>query len=83
MMRSSDLDLQTIGLGLVASTASLILAGGDEDNRFAFPHTRGMLHQPAGKFSPKYNETEEQKFSGVCGNSTRAQTSYWPCDRVS
>nr|BDR62847.1 ATP-dependent Clp protease proteolytic subunit [Jacquemontia paniculata] len=39
--------VHTIALGLAASMASFILAGGEPTKRLAFPHTRVMVHQPA------------------------------------
>lgn len=53
MMQSCDLDLglQTVGLGLVASTATLILCAGDQNYRGSFQHTRFMIHQPTGEFT--------------------------------
>ncbi len=36
----------TIGLGNVASFASLLLAAGSQGKRFLLPHTRVMIHQP-------------------------------------
>nr|YP_010290535.1 clp protease proteolytic subunit [Centrolepis aristata]ULQ64480.1 clp protease proteolytic subunit [Centrolepis aristata] len=39
-------DINTICVGLAASMASLILAGGKTHKRLAFPHTRVMIHQP-------------------------------------
>nr|YP_010361453.1 Clp protease proteolytic subunit [Cratoxylum arborescens]UNQ87013.1 Clp protease proteolytic subunit [Cratoxylum arborescens] len=47
-MQSLPLEIRTVGLGMVASTASLILAGGETEKRYAFPHARIMIHQPAG-----------------------------------
>ncbi|KAJ4789777.1 ATP-dependent Clp protease proteolytic subunit [Rhynchospora pubera] len=40
-------DVRTIGMGLTASGASLILVGGSNTKRFAFPHTRVLIHQPS------------------------------------
>lgn len=47
-MQSLPMEIRTVGLGMVASTASLILAGGETEKRYAFPHARIMIHQPAG-----------------------------------
>nr|YP_009898341.1 ATP-dependent protease subunit [Matthiola alyssifolia]QKK45149.1 ATP-dependent protease subunit [Matthiola alyssifolia] len=49
-MHFVDNDVDTICMGLAASTASLILVGGTITKRFAFPHARIMLHQPASAF---------------------------------
>nr|ASM41950.1 clp protease proteolytic subunit [Alyssum gmelinii] len=43
-------DVQTICMGLAASIASFILAGGAITKRIAFPHARVMIHQPASSF---------------------------------
>nr|UCU57552.1 clp protease proteolytic subunit [Hypericum ascyron] len=63
IMHSCDLDLSlnTVGLGLVASTASLMLSAGDQNYRSAFQHTRVMMHQPAGQFRLKSEERERKK----------------------
>jgi len=41
-------DVQTICVGLAASAAAVVLAGGARGKRFALPHTRVMIHQPIG-----------------------------------
>nr|YP_009652565.1 clp protease proteolytic subunit protein [Vincetoxicum insigne]YP_010247995.1 ATP-dependent Clp protease proteolytic subunit [Vincetoxicum forrestii]YP_010451783.1 clp protease proteolytic subunit [Vincetoxicum mongolicum]YP_010507494.1 clp protease proteolytic subunit [Vincetoxicum pingtaoanum]YP_010608134.1 clp protease proteolytic subunit [Vincetoxicum lindleyi]AGW05031.1 clp protease proteolytic subunit protein [Vincetoxicum rossicum]QCF45842.1 clp protease proteolytic subunit protein len=43
-------DVHTVGMGLVASMGSFILAGGEITKRMAFPHARVMMHQPASLF---------------------------------
>nr|YP_010158914.1 clp protease proteolytic subunit [Alysicarpus vaginalis]QRG31194.1 clp protease proteolytic subunit [Alysicarpus vaginalis] len=43
-------DVQTVCMGLAASTGSFILAGGEITKRLAFPHARVMIHQPASSF---------------------------------
>nr|YP_009299911.1 clp protease proteolytic subunit [Pelargonium trifidum]YP_009299965.1 clp protease proteolytic subunit [Pelargonium trifidum]AJB99824.1 clp protease proteolytic subunit [Pelargonium trifidum]AJB99880.1 clp protease proteolytic subunit [Pelargonium trifidum] len=39
-------DVQTVCMGIAASMASLILLGGTDTRRGAFPHGRVMIHQP-------------------------------------
>lgn len=39
--------VSTICVGLAASIAAVILAGGARDKRFALPHSRIMIHQPS------------------------------------
>jgi ATP-dependent Clp protease protease subunit len=46
----------TICIGQAASMASFILAGGERGQRIALPHTRIMLHQPAGGSSGQSSE---------------------------
>uniref|UniRef100_A0AAT9ZVX2 ATP-dependent Clp protease proteolytic subunit n=1 Tax=Phanera cardinalis TaxID=3078825 RepID=A0AAT9ZVX2_9FABA len=47
-------DVQTLSIGLAASVASFILAGGTPTKRMAFPHARVMIHQPASAFDNLY-----------------------------
>ena len=44
-----DAPVATYAIGLVASGAALLLAGGAKEKRFALPHAKVMLHQPAGE----------------------------------
>jgi len=39
-------DVVTIGMGLIASMASVLLASGTEGKRFVLPNTEVMIHQP-------------------------------------
>ena len=41
-------EVTTICVGIAASMASFILAGGARGQRLAFPHARMMIHQPEG-----------------------------------
>ncbi|MCY4370255.1 MAG: ATP-dependent Clp protease proteolytic subunit [bacterium] len=41
-------DVSTVCMGMAASAAAVILAGGAKGKRFALPHARVMLHQPHG-----------------------------------
>lgn len=41
-------DVSTICIGQAASMGAILLAAGTKGKRFALPHTRIMLHQPAG-----------------------------------
>ena len=41
-------DVSTICIGQAASGAALLLCAGAEGKRFALPHARVLLHQPAG-----------------------------------
>lgn len=41
-------DVSTVCMGVAASAAAVILAGGTKGKRFALPHARVMLHQPHG-----------------------------------
>jgi ATP-dependent Clp protease protease subunit len=48
MIQHINVDVTTICMGLAASMASFILAGGTPGQRLMFPHARVMLHQPMG-----------------------------------
>ena len=39
-------NVSTIGMGIVASAASVILTGGEKGKRFALPNANIMIHQP-------------------------------------
>lgn len=41
-------DVRTICVGLAASMAAILLAGGTEGKRFSLPNSRVMIHQPEG-----------------------------------
>jgi ATP-dependent Clp protease protease subunit len=43
-------DVATLCIGQAASMASLLMAAGHKDMRFALPNARIMLHQPSGGF---------------------------------
>ena len=47
-MNYVDADVTTICVGIAASMASFVLAGGSTGKRISLPHTRIMIHQPAG-----------------------------------
>jgi ATP-dependent Clp protease protease subunit len=50
----------TTCMGLAASMAVPILAGGTKGMRFALPNTRIMIHQPSGGFSGQATDIEIQ-----------------------
>ncbi|HPS80187.1 MAG TPA: ATP-dependent Clp protease proteolytic subunit, partial [Thermoanaerobaculaceae bacterium] len=39
-------DVMTICMGMAASMAAVLLAGGAKGKRFALPHSRVLIHQP-------------------------------------
>ena len=47
-MRYIKPNVATIGMGMVASMASILLAGGEKGKRSVLPNTRVMIHQPHG-----------------------------------
>jgi ATP-dependent Clp protease protease subunit len=52
--------VSTVCMGMAASAAAVILAGGAEAKRFALPHARVMLHQPTGGAQGQATDIEIQ-----------------------
>lgn len=50
--------VSTIGMGLVASMGSVLLAAGEKGKRFALPNTSIMIHQPLGGFQGQATDVE-------------------------
>ena len=53
-------DVSTVCMGMAASAAAVILAGGAPGKRFALPHARVMLHEPRGGASGQATDIEIQ-----------------------
>ena len=53
-------DVNTVCMGMAASAAAVILAGGAKGKRYALPHARIMLHQPHGGASGQASDIEIQ-----------------------
>lgn len=53
-------DVSTICIGQAASMGALLLAAGAKGKRFALPHARIMLHQPAGGFQGQASDIDIQ-----------------------
>ncbi len=51
-------DVSTICVGMAASAAAVLLAGGAKDKRFAVPNARIMIHQPWGGFQGQATDIE-------------------------
>ncbi len=52
--------VSTIGVGLVASAGSAILAAGEKGKRFALPNTQIMIHQPSAGAGGQITDMEIQ-----------------------
>ncbi len=52
--------VSTIGMGMVASMGSILLAAGQKGKRFALPHSRIMIHQPHGGTQGQVTDMEIQ-----------------------
>ena len=53
-------DVNTVCMGMAASAAAVILAGGAAGKRYALPHARVMLHQPHGGAQGQASDIEIQ-----------------------
>jgi ATP-dependent Clp protease, protease subunit len=53
-------EVNTVCMGMAASAAAVILAGGQKGKRFALPHARIMLHQPHGGAQGQATDIEIQ-----------------------
>ena len=53
-------DVSTVCMGMAASAAAVILAGGAKGKRYALPHARIMLHQPHGGAQGQASDLEIQ-----------------------
>jgi ATP-dependent Clp protease protease subunit len=53
-------DVNTVCMGMAASAAAVILAGGAHGKRYALPHARVMLHQPHGGAQGQASDIEIQ-----------------------
>jgi ATP-dependent Clp protease protease subunit len=53
-------DVNTVCMGMAASAAAVILAGGEKGKRYALPHARVMLHQPHGGAQGQATDIEIQ-----------------------
>ncbi|WP_179396236.1 ATP-dependent Clp endopeptidase proteolytic subunit ClpP [Lacticaseibacillus absianus] len=51
-------DVQTIAIGMAASMASVLLAGGKKGKRFALPNSEVLIHQPLGGAQGQQTEIE-------------------------
>lgn len=51
-------NVSTIGMGLVASMASVLLAAGTKGKRFVLPNTQVMIHQPSSGTEGKVTDME-------------------------
>jgi len=59
-MRYIKAPVSTIGMGLVASMASVLLAAGEKGKRSALPNTNIMIHQPWGGVKGQVTDMEIQ-----------------------
>ncbi|MBR4270239.1 MAG: ATP-dependent Clp protease proteolytic subunit [Clostridia bacterium] len=71
-MRYLSSPVSTICIGLSASAAALILAGGSKGKRFVLPHSKVMIHQPLGGIKGQVSEIEIYYKEGLKDRNTYA-----------
>jgi ATP-dependent Clp protease protease subunit len=59
-MQFIDCPVATYCIGLAASGAAVLLAGGSKGRRFALPHAKIMIHQPYGQVGGQVSDIEIQ-----------------------
>ena len=59
-MQFIDCPVATYCIGLAASGAAVLLAGGTKGRRFALPHSKIMIHQPYGQVGGQVSDIEIQ-----------------------
>ena len=59
-MQFIDCPVATYCIGMAASGAAVLLAGGSKGKRFALPHSKIMIHQPYGQVSGQVSDIEIQ-----------------------
>ena len=59
-MQFIECPIATYCIGLAASGAAVLLAGGSKGKRFALPHSKIMIHQPYGQVGGQVSDIEIQ-----------------------
>jgi len=59
-MQFIDCPVSTYCIGMAASGAAVLLAGGEKGRRYALPHSKVMIHQPYGQVSGQISDIEIQ-----------------------
>jgi ATP-dependent Clp protease, protease subunit len=59
-MQFIDCKVATYCIGLAASGAAVLLAGGEKGQRYSLPHSKIMIHQPYGQVGGQVSDIEIQ-----------------------
>jgi ATP-dependent Clp protease protease subunit len=59
-MQFIDCPVSTYCIGMAASGAAVLLAGGTKGRRYALPHSKVMIHQPYGQVGGQVSDIEIQ-----------------------
>ena len=80
-MRFLRSPVSTICIGLCASAAALILAGGNKGKRYILPHSKVMIHQPWGGVQGQITEIEIYYKEGLKDRENYANLLAEFCDK--
>lgn len=80
-MRFLRSPVSTICIGLCASAAALILAGGENGKRYILPHSKVMIHQPWGGVQGQITEIEIYYKEGLKDRENYANLLAEFCDK--
>jgi ATP-dependent Clp protease, protease subunit len=80
-------DVSTMCMGLAASAASFLLAGGTKGKRFALPYSRIMIHEPrvrsmGGQATDIRIQAEELVHTRLVINEILAEHTGQPIDKI-
>ncbi len=76
-------DIQTVGIGVQASAAAILLSSGTKGKRFALPNATAMIHQPSSGTRGKVTDQEidlheslriKQLIEGIMAKNTGQKT---------
>jgi ATP-dependent Clp protease protease subunit len=85
-MQFIECPVATYCIGLAASGAAVLLAGGTKGRRFALPHSKIMIHQPYGQVGGQVSDIEIQAEEIVRSkhviNEILAKHTGQPMDRI-
>jgi len=85
-MQFIDCPVATYCIGMAASGAAVLLAGGSKGRRFALPHSKVMIHQPYGQVGGQVSDIEIQAEEIVKSrhtiNEILAKHTGQPIDRI-
>ena len=85
-MQFIDCPIATYCIGMAASGAAVLLAGGEKGRRYSLPHSKIMIHQPYGQVSGQISDIEIQAQEIMANkldiNEILAKHSGQPIERV-
>ncbi len=85
-MQFIDCPVATYCIGMAASGAAVLLAGGTKGRRYALPHSKVMIHQPYGQVGGQVSDIEIQAQEILANkkdiNEILAKHTGQPIDRV-